>query len=334
MVQINFALKEVSCKIVYYGPGLSGKTTNLEVLHQKIPSAHVGQLTSIATEGDRTLFFDFLPLSLGQVAGMTTKFQIYTVPGQVYYNSTRRLVLQGADGVVFVADSRRKRLEENLESLANLEENLRECGKDFRTIPTVFQYNKRDLPDIHTVEELEQKLNKYQLPYFEAVAFKGDGVFPTLRKLAGMVLEDLNRQQKSTAVRRPAKENTSEPVSVGVGGGRARMQAASGVDTRSPIQQHSTIDGRQAGTPNLTEERVTEHTEIKPIKRHTPAPSASRQSADPPWVARNRPSARFPKSREDEGQRKWPMAAVGVIIITLLCAVAIYMSGVWKQFLG
>ena len=334
MVQLNFALKEVSCKIVYYGPGLSGKTTNLEVLHQKIPSVHVGQLTSIATEGDRTLFFDFLPLSLGQVAGMTTKFQVYTVPGQVYYNSTRRLVLQGADGVVFVADSRRKRLEENLESLANLEENLREFGKDLRTIPTVIQYNKRDLPDIHTVEELEEKLNKYHLPCFEAVAFNGQGVFPTLKKLAGMVLEDLNRQQKSTAIRRPAGEKTNQPVGVGIGGGRARVPAVSGVDTHQPVSQQSGLDRRKAGAPNPTEERITKHTEVKAIKRHTPAPSDSPESADPPWVARNGPSAKLPKSRKEKGKRKWPMPAVGVFIITLLCAIAIYMSGVWKQFLS
>src|SRR5881296_25550 len=205
MVQINFALKEVNCKVVYYGPGLSGKTTNLEVVHSKAPSSNVGELTSIATEGDRTLFFDFLPLNLGPVAGMTTKFQIYTVPGQVYYNSTRKLVLQGADGIVFVADSRRGKMDENLESLANLEENLKEYGMDVRTIPFVLQYNKRDLPDVYAIEEMQQYLNKYNVPYFEAVAVKGEGVFPTLKKLSSMVLESLNRQQSSSAVRRAPK---------------------------------------------------------------------------------------------------------------------------------
>ena len=192
MVQINFALKEVNCKIVYYGPGLSGKTTNLEVVHKKAPDTSVGDLTSIATEGDRTLFFDFLPLNLGQVAGMKTKFQIYTVPGQVYYNSTRKLVLQGADGVVFVADSKRGKMNENIESLKNLEENLKEHGLDIANTPIILQYNKRDLPDVYSVEEVEEALNAWDAPHFEAVARDGLGVFPTLKRLAGMVLESLN----------------------------------------------------------------------------------------------------------------------------------------------
>ena len=192
MVQINFSLKEVNCKIVYYGPGLSGKTTNLEVVHQKAPGPSVGDLTSIATEGDRTLFFDFLPLNLGQVAGMKTKFQIYTVPGQVYYNSTRKLVLQGADGVVFVADSKRGKMDENIESLKNLGENLKEHGLDLSNTPIVLQYNKRDLPDVYSIEEMEQALNSWNAPYFAAVARDGHGVFPTLKRLAGLVLETLN----------------------------------------------------------------------------------------------------------------------------------------------
>jgi hypothetical protein len=192
MVQINFSLKEVNCKIVYYGPGLSGKTTNLEVVHQKAPGPSVGDLTSIATEGDRTLFFDFLPLNLGQVAGMKTKFQIYTVPGQVYYNSTRKLVLQGADGVVFVADSKRGKMDENIESLKNLGENLKEHGLDISNTPIVLQYNKRDLPDVYSIEEMEQALNSWNAPHFEAVARDGHGVFPTLKRVAGLVLETLN----------------------------------------------------------------------------------------------------------------------------------------------
>ena len=157
MVQINFALREVNCKIVYYGPGLSGKTTNLEIIHAKAPGEFRGDLTSIATEGDRTLFFDFLPLNLGTVAGMKTKFQLYTVPGQVFYNSTRKLVLQGVDGVVFVADSRTSKMEENIESLENLRENLAQYGLNLETMPHVIQYNKRDLSDISTIEELQER---------------------------------------------------------------------------------------------------------------------------------------------------------------------------------
>ncbi|MBI3723721.1 GTPase, partial [bacterium] len=143
MVQINFAKREINCKLVYYGPGLSGKTTNLEVVHKKAPASKKGELTSIATEGDRTLFFDYMPLELGKVGGMNTKFQLYTVPGQVYYNATRKLVLQGADGVVFVADSQPDKMDENLESLQNLDDNLKEQGLDIRTLPLVLQWNKR-----------------------------------------------------------------------------------------------------------------------------------------------------------------------------------------------
>ena len=174
MVQINFALREVNCKIVYYGPGMSGKTTNLEIVHKKAPQDNKGELTSIATEGDRTLFFDFMPLDLGNVAGMRTKFQLYTVPGQVYYNSTRKLVLQGADGVIFVADSSRSKMKDNLESWNNLVENLDEYGKDIKDVPVVLQWNKRDLPDAMDTPELEEKMNPLGVPTFEAVAITGD----------------------------------------------------------------------------------------------------------------------------------------------------------------
>src|SRR5678815_2174199 len=155
MVQINFAQKQVNAKIVFYGPGMSGKTTNLEVIHQRAPVPNKGELTSITADGDRTLFFDYMPLDLGTVAGMRTAFQIYTVPGQVYYNSTRKLVLQGVDGVIFIADSSASMLQENADSLRNLHENLLEYGKSLDTIPWVIQYNKRDLPDALSVEELQ-----------------------------------------------------------------------------------------------------------------------------------------------------------------------------------
>ncbi len=197
MVQINFALKEVNCKVVFYGPGMSGKTTNLEIVHQKAPEEHKGELTSISTDGDRTLFFDFMPLDLGKIAGMQTKFQLYTVPGQVYYNSTRKLVLQGVDGVIFIADSNPDKMAENIESYENLIENLIEYGKDVRDLPHVIQYNKRDLPNALSVEELDRQLNKFGVPTFEAVANTGEGVFPTLKTLAGMVLQSINKSEKS-----------------------------------------------------------------------------------------------------------------------------------------
>ena len=192
MVQINFAQKTVTAKVVYYGPGMSGKTTNLEVIHQRAPQNNRGDLTSISTDGDRTLFFDFMPLDLGTVAGMRTSFQIYTVPGQVYYNSTRKLVLQGVDGVVFVADSSASMAEENLESLRNLEENLAEYGKSLATLPHVLQWNKRDLPDAMSPEQLDELMNQFGVPAFEAVANTGQGVFPTLKALAAKVLESIH----------------------------------------------------------------------------------------------------------------------------------------------
>ena len=159
MASINFATREINCKIVYYGPGVGGKTTNLQVIHQKLPDDKRSEMVSLATEQDRTLFFDFLPLNLGAIRGFKTRFQLYTVPGQVYYNSTRKLVLRGVDGVVFVADSQKSRHAENLESLQNLQDNLKEYGFDLKDIPFVLQYNKRDLPDIFTVEEMNERLN-------------------------------------------------------------------------------------------------------------------------------------------------------------------------------
>lgn len=197
MVQFNFFRREVNCKIVYYGPGLSGKTTNLEVVHKKTPNTNRGELTSIATEQDRTLFFDFMPIDLGTVAGMKTKLRLFTVPGQVFYNSTRKLVLQGADGVIFVADSQRNKLEENLESLRNLEENLKEHNMDIREIPLIIQWNKRDMPNVMSVAELEEKVNYPKAHTYEAVAVTGEGVFPTLKKCAALVLESVTKQAQA-----------------------------------------------------------------------------------------------------------------------------------------
>jgi signal recognition particle receptor subunit beta len=215
MVQINFAQKSVTVKIVYYGPGMSGKTTNLEIVHQRAPESNKGDLTSISTDGDRTLFFDFMPLDLGTVGGMRTQFQIYTVPGQVYYNSTRKLVLQGVDGVIFVADSSASMVEENLESLRNLEENLAEYGKNIDEIPIIIQYNKRDLPDALPVEQLDATLNRWGAPTFEAIANTGQGVFPTLKALAARVLDTIHEQTgaggRSTAQRAPAPAAGARP---------------------------------------------------------------------------------------------------------------------------
>jgi len=194
MASINIAARQISVKIVYYGPGLSGKTTNLQVIHKKTPQEHKSDMVSLATEQDRTLFFDFLPLDLGKIKGFATKFQLYTVPGQVYYNATRKLVLRGVDGVVFVADSGADKVQENLESFQNLEDNLAEYGYHRESVPIIIQYNKRDLPNALPIEELQRLVNKYNLPYGEGIAYKGVGVFDTLKQIGKIVIDYLNKK--------------------------------------------------------------------------------------------------------------------------------------------
>jgi len=194
MSLIKYATKEITCKIVYYGPGRSGKTTNLKYIHSRVPASKKTELMSLATERDRTLFFDFLPLELGKFGGFTTKFQLYTVPGQVYYDSTRRLVLQGADGVVFVVDSQRERLQDNVESFENLKENLEKNGLSIYTSPLVIQYNKRDLDDIVPVQELEEIINVLGVPSFEAIAIMGKGVIETFKAIGSMVLQVIRKK--------------------------------------------------------------------------------------------------------------------------------------------
>ena len=191
MAQVNFGKREITAKLVYYGPGMSGKTTNLEKVFERAPDTAKGEFTSISTEGDRTLFFDFLPLDLGEVAGMRTKLQLYTVPGQCYYASTRRLVLSGADGVAFIADSHPSKRQENLDSLMNLEENMQAYGASMETVATVLQWNKRDLPEVMPTPEMDADLNRWGLQTYEAVAVRGEGVFTTLKGLIGRVLTDL-----------------------------------------------------------------------------------------------------------------------------------------------
>jgi small GTP-binding protein len=190
---VNFTTREITCKIVYYGPGRSGKTTNLHYIYGRVPDARRGRMVSLATQTDRTLFFDFLPIDLGQISGFNTRFQLYTVPGQVYYNATRRLVLQGADGVVFVADSQARQLDENIESLQNLQANLLEHGVDVRTVPLILQYNKQDLPRelILSPADLDDALNFRGVASFSADALHGMGVFETLKAISEMVLKRL-----------------------------------------------------------------------------------------------------------------------------------------------
>jgi signal recognition particle receptor subunit beta len=190
---INYSSREINCKIVYYGPGLCGKTTNLQYIYNKTNPEAKGKMISLATETERTLFFDFLPLSLGEIRGFRTRFHLYTVPGQVFYDASRKLILKGVDGVVFVGDSQVERMEANIESLDNLRTNLAEQGYDLDKLPYVVQYNKRDLPNASPLAELEEMLNPTKVQSFEAVATKGAGVFDTLKSVAKLVLTELKK---------------------------------------------------------------------------------------------------------------------------------------------
>ena len=188
---INFAAREINCKIVYYGAGLGGKTTNLQVIYQRTAEQQKGKMISLATETERTLFFDFLPLDLGSVRGFKTRIHLYTVPGQVFYDASRKLILRGVDGIVFVADSQEQRMDANVEALENLMSNLQEHGYDFNKIPYVLQLNKRDLPNILSPDQLNKELRKKNEAVVEAVAFQGVGVFETLKEIARQVLTEL-----------------------------------------------------------------------------------------------------------------------------------------------
>ena len=250
MASINYAFKEISCKIVFYGPGLSGKTTNLQFVYRKAPSHTRGELISLATDQDRTLYFDFLPVDIGKIHGFSTKFQLYTVPGQVYYNATRKLVLRGVDGLVFVADSQKSKMDENMESFQNLVENLSEYGYNLDKIPVVFQYNKRDLASISSVEELEEVLNPKGLPYFEAVASKGIGVFDTLKCISKLVLDQAKRKQLFPERELAVKEAEEEKAEVGL-------------SPVPPAEQVTAVVGLFTSAESLTEQMTTTLTQEK-----------------------------------------------------------------------
>jgi signal recognition particle receptor subunit beta len=216
VVVVSYSGKEINAKLVYYGTGLSGKTTNLEAIYEAVPETSRGKMVSMKTQSDRTLFFDLLPLDLGEVMGFKTRFLLYTVPGQVFYNATRKLVLKGADAIVFVADSERGKMDENKESLSNLRANLAEYKVNLDDLPWVLQYNKRDLPDVYTPEELNRELNPGNVPWVEAVATKGTGVLETFRLVSQMLLErvtkDLKRSPGASATREvPRPSAASQP---------------------------------------------------------------------------------------------------------------------------
>ncbi len=332
MVQINFAQKTVNVKVVYYGPGMSGKTTNLEVVHQRAPEGNRGELTSISTDGDRTLFFDYMPLELGTVAGMRTSFQLYTVPGQVYYNSTRKLVLQGVDGIIFIADSSAAMLEQNLESLRNLEENLNEYGKSLATLPHVLQWNKRDVPDALSVAELERLLNHHHAPTFEAIANSGQGVFPTLKALAGSVLKNIIQESGGArsspaaaampapgsaqrAASNPFGSSAQAPGAVSLGSAGLQLAAQ-----RAPAPVHGRVatqpapalgaqaaEGRQANAP----------AELMQPRAKSPARS-SRPAATPAKSAparRTQPKNRSSPARSSSSSHSGKKSPVGLFLV-------------------
>ncbi|MBD3168825.1 MAG: hypothetical protein GF307_05040 [candidate division Zixibacteria bacterium] len=292
MVTINYAFREVVSKIVYYGPGLSGKTTNLHYVFRKVPPQTRGEMISLATEADRTLYFDFLPINLGSIQGFATKFQLYTVPGQVFYNATRKLVLRGVDGLVFVADSQLAKMDENLESLNNLKENLVEYGINYDEIPLIIQYNKRDLPNIATIEQLEAALNPAGAPYFEAVASKGEGVFDTLKAICKIVLDRARSEHGVTA---------TEEVPVG------QMQSAenqaqgltpSSLDDSAPALQPPTQtldddkdENEDTLTPGSQQTSAPEPEPVKPVQQEPPAQAPPQKTSSTQESAPQEPPA-------------------------------------------
>lgn len=271
MVLVNYAGKEINAKLVYYGPGLSGKTTNLEYIYTSVPATHRGKMVSMKTKTERTLFFDFLPLDLGDLGGYRTRFLLYTVPGQVYYNATRKLVLKGVDAVVFVADSRRAKMDENRESLQNLHDNLRELGLELGQIPWVMQYNKRDLPDAAPVEELNRALNAGGVPFVLATASRGEGVFDTFKEVSKLLLKNLSKNLGPAVLPRPAARPVARPVA--------------GLDVspaRAVEPPHGIEMVRAAEMPRETDPPVAE-----PASSTTPLPDK------PPSVERDEDASRF-----------------------------------------
>jgi signal recognition particle receptor subunit beta len=240
MVLFNYTTRELTAKIVYYGPGLCGKTTNLQFIYDGLPAqVKKGKMLSLATKTDRTLFFDFLPIELGRIRGMRTRVQLYTVPGQVFYNSTRKLVLKGADGVVFVADSQQKMMESNVESYRNLEENLGEIGLKLDEIPLVMQFNKRDLPNLSSVEEMNTLINRHNAPFYEAVATTGIGVEDTLKAITKLVLNHLAAKYRLGTAEEGKSERAPATISAGIASIREELEPshAASVPSRASIPE-------------------------------------------------------------------------------------------------
>ncbi|MEK7867243.1 MAG: GTPase [Planctomycetota bacterium] len=336
MVQINFARKEVNCKIVYYGPGLSGKTTNLEKVHELAPKGATGDLTSISTDGERTLYFDFLPFDLGEIAGLRVKLQLYTVPGQGYYDRVRKLVLQGADGVVFVADSSPDRQEDNVDSLKNLETNLRGYKVELKDLPHAMQWNKRDLPGVMSKEQMESTLNPYSAPSYEAVAFKGDGVLQTLKAISKLVIEKLHRDfenqsqaRASSAVVPAGAVRAAAPIPMGpVAAAPMAPVAAAAPAAPVPMAPAAVAPPAPAADPRKTPRPplpavLTPAQQAPAPRAEAPAPFSSppRRSAaaGPVWSGGSDVPA-------PSGNKGMLIAVAVVILVVIGAAVAVIMS--------
>jgi signal recognition particle receptor subunit beta len=273
MVVVSYSGKEINAKLVYYGPGLSGKTTNLEYIYQSVPTNNRGKMVSMKTRTERTLFFDFLPVDLGEMGGFKTRFLLYTVPGQVYYNATRKLVLRGVDAIIFVADSARGKMDENVESLQNLQDNLKEYGLNVEEFPLVLQYNKRDVDDPYTVEELESALNPRGLPYFEAVATTGQGVFETFRGISQVLLQKLSKEVRLGETRATDSKPTPRPAPAAAVKPTAPPSIPTSSAPRPPAPAMSVPAAPRAEEPSpppLVEERLAAASE--PIRCEDPPP--------------------------------------------------------------
>ena len=286
MVVVSYSGREINAKIVYYGPGLSGKTTNLEKIYDSVPETNRGRMVSMKTQTDRTLFFDLLPLDLGELSGMKTRFLLYTVPGQVYYNATRKLVLKGVDAVVFVADSSPDKMAENRESLSNLEQNLKAYGLDLKTVPWVIQFNKRDLPNALPLEQMNKELNRANVPTYEAQAASGAGVFETLRGVSKLLLSKISKDvidrdrgslaapprvageeaKQSPAAPSPTP-NAAEPAS-GRGKLMQFLKRGKGADASQPIEEAPITPGAPFTPPPAMapDETVLTQDDLIPIQ--------------------------------------------------------------------
>ena len=320
-MQINFGSRTVSCKIVYYGPGLSGKTTNIQEIHAQMPDDHKGDLTSIKTKGDRTLFFDFMSLDLGQVAGMDTRFQIYTVPGQVYYNATRKLVLQGADGIVFVADSDPDRMQENIDSWRNLKENLAERNRALHDLPLVVQWNKRDLANALATDEMNRKINTIGAPTFEASAIKGDGVLKTLKSVCALVCKSIDVGQVGRSVTAKAQARSSPP-----GAAREETRPAAAEKMRFVSRRMRALNASSESSGSATavadpEVVTAAESTSPPVNDAPPEPPGTKETAGAALVRASHRARRSARVRV--------IVAAGVLAAAAAVAALLYVWTMW-----